>query len=324
MKKTIVLLLALSFILAGCGAKNKVAIIKPEDAKTKMEKFINDNLVQPGTKATIKEITEENGLYKVKVDLEGKEIISYLSQDGNIFFPQYMDIAEVEKKAAESKNNATTTDANTNKEMVKNDKPVVELFVMSHCPYGTQIEKGILPVVDLLGDKIDFKLKFVNYAMHGEKELNEEMLQYCINKEEPAKYENYLKCFLKAGNSADCLKSVGVNTSKNSACVAATDKEFKVNEKFADKTTWSGGQYPPFDIYKADNEKYGVQGSPTLVINGTQADSGRDSASLLTTICAGFTKLPAECSKKLSSETPAPGFGEATASGAAANANCGQ
>lgn len=324
MKKTIVLLIALSFILAGCAAKNKVTIIKPEDAKTKMEKFINDNLVQPGTKATIKEITEENGLFKVKVDLEGKEIISYLSQDGKIFFPQYMDIAEVEKKAAESKNNATTTDANTSKEMVKNNKPVVELFVMSQCPYGTQIEKGILPVVDLLGSKIDFKLKFVNYAMHGELELNEEMLQYCINKEEPAKYENYLKCFLKEGKSADCLKSTGVNTSKNSTCVAATDKEFKVKEKFADKTTWSGGQYPPFDIFKADNEKYGVQGSPTLIINGVQSDAGRDSASLLTAICAGFTKAPAECSKTLSSETPAPGFGEATASEGAANANCGQ
>ena len=36
--------------------------------------------------------------------------------------------------------------------------PEVELFIMSHCPYGTQTMKGIVPVVELLGDKIDFEL----------------------------------------------------------------------------------------------------------------------------------------------------------------------
>ena len=36
----------------------------------------------------------------------------------------------------------------------KKEKPEVELFVMSHCPFGTQIEKGMLPVARLLGDKI--------------------------------------------------------------------------------------------------------------------------------------------------------------------------
>ncbi|MBU3941884.1 MAG: hypothetical protein KKF74_03150, partial [Nanoarchaeota archaeon] len=49
--------------------------------------------------------------------------------------------------------------------MPKKDKPEVELFVMSHCPYGTQIEKGMLPVARLLGDKIDFNIRFCSYAM---------------------------------------------------------------------------------------------------------------------------------------------------------------
>jgi hypothetical protein len=68
---------------------------------------------------------------------------------------------------------------------------------MSYCPFGTQAEKGILPVVNLLKDKIDFKVKFVNYAMHGKKEIDENNLQYCIQKEEPNKYNSYLTCFLK-------------------------------------------------------------------------------------------------------------------------------
>jgi len=49
---------------------------------------------------------------------------------------------------------------------------------MSYCPYGTQIEKGILPVINALGNKIKFSLKFVDYAMHGKKEIDENSRQY--------------------------------------------------------------------------------------------------------------------------------------------------
>ncbi|MEM2131153.1 MAG: GILT family protein, partial [Candidatus Woesearchaeota archaeon] len=72
--------------------------------------------------------------------------------------------------------------------MEKKDKPEVQLFVMSHCPFGTQMEKGILPVVELLGNKIDFKVRFVYYAMHGEVEVKEQLRQYCIQKEQQDKY----------------------------------------------------------------------------------------------------------------------------------------
>ena len=213
----------------------------------------------------------------------------------------------------------------------KSDKPTVELFVMSHCPYGTQMEKGILPVVELLGDKIDFQLKFVNYAMHGEKELDEQLAQYCINKEEPEKLTAYLRCFLgsasgTAADSANCIKESGINADAVSTCVEAADKEFGVKESFKDQSTWSGGRYPPFAIYEAENQKYGIRGSPSIRINGADPSSGRDSVSLLKSICYAFENAPAECGEDLSSEgTPAPGFGwtQAAAAQASASAGCG-
>ena len=79
----------------------------------------------------------------------------------------------------------------------KSDKPNVELFVMSHCPFGTQAEKGIIPVVNLLKNKINFSVKFVDYSMHGKSEIDENTLQYCIQKEESKKYIPYLTCFLE-------------------------------------------------------------------------------------------------------------------------------
>ena len=337
MKKVIVLSLALMLFVTGCslsgkkeaGDKSGFSLFKSknelttEEAKTKAADFIDNNLVQPGSNVTIKDIAEEDGLYKMTVvTAAGQEVTSYLSKDGKRFYPQVIDIAQVEAQAASSTapKESETVDA-TN--VPKQDKAKVELFVMSHCPYGTQIEKGIVPVIEALGDKMDFELKFCNYAMHGEKELKEELNQYCIQKNEPKKLVAYLKCFLEAGDGASCLTKAGINESKLESCVSATDKEYKVMANFNDKSTWVGGNYPGFDVYKADNEKYGVGGSPTLVINGKQVSSGRDANSLLTAICAGFNTQPEECKKALSSESPAAGFGTAAATGgAAASGGC--
>ena len=206
----------------------------------------------------------------------------------------------------------------------KSEKPNVELFVMSHCPYGTQIEKGVLPVVKALGNKIDFELKFVSYAMHGEKELTEQLQQYCIQKEEPSKLLTYLECFLEADDSAGCRTKTGIDQSKMSACVTAADKEYNVMEKFADKSTWLNGRYPLFDVHKVENEKYGVRGSPALVINGQQVSNvGRSPASLLVAICGVFETQPTECNTTLASDTPAPGFGSGTTDNNA-TADCGE
>ncbi len=193
--------------------------------------------------------------------------------------------------------------------MPKKDKPEVGLFVMSYCPFGTQAEKGILSVLNLLGDKIDSKIRFCSYAMHGKKELDEQTLQYCIQKDYNDKYLDYLACFLKEGKTDDCLKEVELS-GKLDKCIAETDTEFKITEKFNDKSTWSGGRYPLFDVDKESNDKYGVGGSPTLVINGVTAERvRRDSAGLLNAICMGFRDKPAECNEELSPERPSAGFG---------------
>jgi len=200
---------------------------------------------------------------------------------------------------------------------------------MAYCPYGTQAEKGILPAVRALGNKIDFKVRFVYYAMHGEKEVRENLNQYCIQKGEPDKYLKYLACFLNdsTGQGSDatvtaCIKSSGVDTTKLEACKTAADTQFNVMKNYNDQTTWLNGRFPKFDIDAALNTKYGVGGSPTLIINGVQSDAGRDSASYLAGICAAFNTAPTECTTTLSSTQPGPGFGYDSV-GAANAAGCG-
>lgn len=214
----------------------------------------------------------------------------------------------------------TNTDTNTETEVVtdapKSDKPAVELFVMSHCPYGTMAEKGIIPAVKALGDKIDFKIRFVYYAMHGEKEVYEQLNQYCIQKDQPEKLIPYLEAFLADDDAENALKVAGIDTKSLKSCAEATDKEFGLTASLEDKSSYLSGAYPLFNIDKGLNTQYGVQGSPTLVINGAQVSSGRDSASYLAAICSAFNEKPEECNLELSSVSPSAGFGYGTSAGA--------
>lgn len=322
MKKFLILgslLLIAVVILSGCTKKveqNKK--LSTAEAQTKAEEFINTYLMQSGNKAKISGVEAYNTkLYKMKVDVGSEQSVdSYISEDGTLFFPQALNIAEISQKsneaAGEENQAAPVAEVKT-----KNSKPVVELFVMSYCPYGTQMQKGIIPVLETLKDKIDFKLEFVSYAMHDKKELDENLVQYCVQKDASAKLVPYLKCFLaEDGKGADCLKANSLNVDK---CVKSVDNIYKVTGNYNDKSTWKGN-FPPFNVDKDANDKYGVAGSPTLIINGEEVSASRDPQSLLTAVCSAFESAPKECETVLSKAAYAPGFGfTTTASNSAAS-----
>jgi glutaredoxin len=180
---------------------------------------------------------------------------------------------------------------------------------MSHCPYGTQIEKGMLPVALLLGDKIDFEIKFVYYAMHGETEVLEQLNQYCIQEEQNDLFLDYMTCFLEAGDGEGCLESIGVDMDTLENCSEVADEEFSITANLDDTSSYLSGKFPMFNIHKTENDNYGVRGSPTLVINGEQVSAGRDSISLLSAVCGAFNEAPEECDTELEVGTPGPGFG---------------
>lgn len=315
----VLLVIALAVIALVSFQKPGGGTLTKDEVVPRAESFINDYLMQSGTKASVKNVSEEYDLYKLEIDIVSDVVESYISKDGKLFFPQAMNIDEIASGGSAANSSPAAAPAAT--VSVKSDKPTVELFVMSHCPYGTQIEKGILPVLDTLGDNIDFELKFVDYAMHGEKELKEQINQYCIQKEQPEKFQEYLKCFLVAGDDVSCTASTGINKNKLNSCYSQTDQEYKIMDNFRDQVGYQGS-FPGFDVNKTDNTKYGVAGSPTLIINGQEVASGRDSASLLSTICSAFNNAPAECQTDLPSTQPAPGFGTGTVAASNAAAEC--
>jgi len=289
-----------------------------EGAKAKVNDFIKNNAPNSGQGVTIKDVVKDkdSGLYQVTIDANKQSVVTYMTPDGKKLFLQTVDLS-AQKPAAD----ATQAPAKA-ADVPKTDVPDVRLFVMSYCPYGTQMEKGILPALNVLGSKIKYTLEFVNYSMHNDvtkndrKELDENLRQYCIQKNQPTKLSAYLTCFLKKGQGTEtsCMATAGVNAVQVKSCMAQADTQFNVTKDFNDQNSYQGN-FPIFEVNKDDNVKYGVQGSPTLVINGVQADAQRDPASILKTICSGFTNPPKECSTALATTAGAPGFGEGAAAG---------
>ena len=268
--------------------------------------FFNTKLSQsPGTFESIEEVS---GVYAVNVAYDGQTVPLYFTKDGN-WIAQGGELMPISDEKPSNAGSDTNPDAGSDApapDVVKSDKPKVELFVMTHCPYGTQAEKGMVPVLDLLGDKIDGDIKFVHYFMHegpGE-EPDETPIQVCLREEQSDKYLDYLTCFLEDGSSERCLDATGGNKGLLNSCV---------ENKAA-------------DYYATDSEESqaaGVRGSPTLVINDAIVQAGRDSASYLQAVCAAFNDAPSECEEVLSSASPSPGFGGGSASGSNSAAQCG-
>ncbi len=170
------------------------------------------------------------------------------------------------------------------------DKPQVELFVLAHCPFCHQAEKGLLPVVDLLGGNFDFKIRFVHFMLHGEEEKEETYRQVCIREEQPEKYVDYLRCFAKSGDYESCLDDADIEVRELEECFFNRAEGY-----YAEDANLS--------------EAYGIEGTPTLVINGIKTEFvQRSAASSLRLICSQLDKVPDECFSCLSSQDPFPGF----------------
>ncbi len=268
--------------------------------------FINKNLLPPGTTATLVKITNEGSVYKIQIKIGNEEPDVYVSKDGKFLFT-----AAFEMKKAETK-----TSPAPSQELPKADRPDVKLFVMSYCPYGLQMEKVYLPVYQLLKDKADFEIDFVDYIMHGKQEIDENLRQYCVQNQNKEEFAKYLDCFAKTGEVDSCLSQTSINQAELSECVASADNQFKITSQYNDKSTWVSGQYPKFDIHQDLNEKYTVQGSPTVIINDQEVSvNERSPEAFKNLVCQTFNNPPQECSQTLSTDIPAAGIGSGTSSG---------
>ena len=286
---SILLIILLAGSLSGFMFKDKFSDL---DAGQKIIDFANSQT--GGGVELVSSKLLDNGLYEVTVSYNGNNIPLYLTGDGTSLVQGVTPLDSIPQKTQQT---AST-------EVPKSDKPLAELFVMTHCRYGTQAEKGFIPAMRTLSSVADVKIRFVHYFMHGEKEETETPIQVCIREEQGDKYLDYLECFLEDSDSPRCVLKTKINDAKVKECISSG----RAKEYYAEDSKLS--------------QAYGVQGSPTLIINGVQSNAGRDSASYLEGICTAFNNAPSVCSTQLSSSAPSPGFGYTATSASASSAQC--
>ncbi len=239
--------------------------------------FINKELLRGGSEATLDNYEDLGGVYKLNLLISAgnlsQKIESYVTKDGKVFFPSGIALGELKP--------------------VLSNKPKVDLFVMSQCPYGVLAEQSFEPVLNLLKDKIDFNLYFIaNEAsgkfnsLHGQPEVDEDMRQVCAMKYYPDKYYNYVLCVDKDYRNAGtvwekCATDNGLDKEKIKGC-------------------WQGNEGKELLRKNIDvGNKLGVSGSPTIYMNDIAYSGGRAANDFKEGICNSFKSKPKECEENL-------------------------
>jgi hypothetical protein len=97
--KTIILVIITLIIGLSAGAgivflinqQDVQNIISKEEAGEKIINFAKQQL-PPETTISLVEVIAEKGLYKITINIQGEEMITYLTKDGSLFFPQVLDL----------------------------------------------------------------------------------------------------------------------------------------------------------------------------------------------------------------------------------------
>ncbi len=215
----------------------------------------------------------------------------YVTKDGKFFVPQ---IISTEITAGSNQGTQEET-----VEVPKSDKPEVDLYVMSYCPYGNIAEEAMKPVVDLLGDKFDINIHYIVSisgdtisSLHGTEEANQDMREACIQRDYSTgvfwDFINYTNNECTLDDIATCWEEA--------ADAVGIDKD-SVKECFESEG---------MSLMQADNaltQENGISGSPTLMINGVRVSVARTPDSYKQAICDAFNTAPEECSQQLSGST---------------------
>lgn len=251
---------------------------------------------------TLVSVEEKSGMYLVTVEYKGQDIPLYVTKDGKSYTSNLIPLIEEEAPLPD---------------VPKTDKPVVELYVFTYCPYGLQMEKAFYSVVDLFKDKADIKIRQIG-AMHGEYEKIEAERQLCIGKNYPTRLWAYVNAFATDSNIGMC--------NGDATCVAplinSIYTRLGINANTINTCMTSEGEA----LYNAEVEnagKNGVSGSPTVLINGVSSSLSRSPDAIKAAICNAFSTAPTtECAKTLSADQASAGFGASAGSASASTATC--
>jgi len=174
----------------------------------------------------------------------------------------------------------------------------VEFYIMSQCPFGTQVQQGIKPVLDKMGAFVNFRQDFIGNdlgggkfsSMHGDNEVQGDIAQLCMAKHYPENHKHLDAVLCMAndmqgipGNWKDCSAKSGLDTAKLQTCIDGAEGKGLMAES----------------LKRAMEAK--ASGSPTIYVAGEKYTGGRTDKDFETAICCALSDAnrPAACPAQL-------------------------
>ena len=292
----------------------------PVGLASTIEDYVNTNLINdPLVQVLVSETDAKPATvysYSYQIQQEGTTVEegTFYSTGDNLIIGTQFDL-----------NGASLADGTTDTPPVtiatQSEIPNVDLFIMSFCPYGLQAVDVFDEPIKLLEDKINFNMGYVIYSdyakgygldwqdycfdeeekycsMHGIEELNENVREMCIQKYQEDKFWSYMDLLVAEYNAGKVsymniedkwegyATTAGVDITAVESCVT-NETEALLEEQVI------------------LNQIYGVRGSPTAIINGTQYSGARTPDGFKTAVCSAFLTAPESCGTVLSATTEA-------------------
>lgn len=214
----------------------------------------------------------------------------------------------------------------------KSDKPLVQLFTMSYCPWGNVAEDFVEPVYQTLGENIEFEPR---YIMNKDVVASiDEFIEYYGEDEAETQYSTYLQnidnscmaidetlycalhgpvelrqnvretCVWKYQNEKywDFVMSVNAkcDASNSDECWEEVAQEVGVSRTQV-RECYDNELVSILEEEIALSNKLQVTGSPTIFINGVLYKGERSPEAFKNTICSAFNEVPESCKAELDS-----------------------
>lgn len=166
----------------------------------------------------------------------------------------------------------------------------LDLYVMSQCPYGISAEAELDKVLTQMGDYVDYNIDFIGMvqsdgsfsSLHGEKEIQGDMIQLCVKERYPEKLLDFILCMNEdvqsiPDNWEQCSKELGLDIEKLRQCYEGEEGKSLLNDSFRRAA------------------QAGASGSPTIVIGNEVIVGLRTADEIMKKICSALETKPDAC-----------------------------
>ncbi len=152
----------------------------------------------------------------------------------------------------------------------------LDLYVMSHCPYGAKALMASDAVMDSFGDDIDLDVHYIGSgdadslsSLHGQPEVDDDIREICAADIAPDRSLTFAACISRDYKSADwesCADEAGISSDEIQRCFDGRGKDLLADSFAATKAI-------------------GFSSSPTFLVNNRRKFNAIDATKLQAEIC---------------------------------------